>query len=560
MIEETKAITDQEPRLGKKRTILLISTLVAYYLISQLFLRQYHFRDDLLYDIWARNLWKEALLFPHHPAFHLLQLSLWKVFGLFIPHLTPYQVAQQLNLLVGTASGLLVFIIVWKANRRFAGAYPAMLLFLFPFTAWFFFMGGEPYTIGVAFSLLGYYYLLEILPWRERFYDYLFLGVVFALMVLLHNFTFPAFVAALIYLVVRIIRKKSRLSHLLLMVGTTGFLLFGSYLLAGSVLGQLSSLSDFWHWLTFYGQMGVWGKPTLLTIPHTLVGLLRALYFGSYVRDFLTYRVFEWYSPIFLAFFVAIGLGTVFLVVLVVRGFLRSRIWREDKPFLLVSALVLFSGLATWWRPIDVDFWVFALAPFTIFVGDMLSTHKRSFGRRLTYGLIAVIFLANFSGEVYPNSRFGRHSPPQKELASALLEIGVRDGDTIFTGAWGADLEVLYLTDLKVNPFSLPMDAMIDFEKSWEENAVYIEQYFRRAWLSGRRVFITEDQITQYNPIIFYPLKYHNIYIEPFLVKYGAYISDTGYTFWFKGRETKIYCLDLEGYFSENVWDDFPIQ
>jgi len=547
--------------LGRKRTLLLIFTLLAYYLLSQLFMRQFHFLDELLYDFWTRNPCAEELSsFPHHPAFHLLQLSMWKVFGLFIPHLTPSQVAKQMNLLVGTASGLLVFIIVWKANRRFAGAYPAMLLFLFPYTTWLFFMGGEPHILGVAFSLLTYYYLLEILPWRERFYDYLFLGVVFALMVLLHNFTFPAFVAALIYLVVRIIRKKSRLSHLLLMVGTSASLLLGFYLFFGAVLGKLSSPNDFWYWLTFYGQKGAWGKPTLLTIPHTFVGLWRALYFGSHVRDFLAYRVFEWYSPVFLALFIAVALGTIFLVVQVISGFFQFRMWRQDRPFLLVGALVLFTGFTIWWAPRNMDFWVFALAPFTILAGDMLSTHKRSFGRRLTYGLIAVIFLANFSGEVYPNSRFGRHSPPQKELANALLEMGVEDGDVIVTTVEMVDEEVLYLTDLKIDPFSLPMDAMIDFEKSWEENAVYIEQYFRRAWLAGRRVFITEDQITQYNPIIFYPLKYHNIFIEPFLVKYGAYISDTGYTFWFKGRETKIYCLDLEGYFSGNVWDDFPIQ
>jgi len=550
MIAKPKSDGSIKTALDRLQVILLATALLVYYTLSQIFLKQSHLMDDLLYDIGIRRLYPETLLFPHHPAFHLLQLALWKPLSLLLPALTPYQVAQQMNLLLGTACGLLIFIIVWKWTARFYSACCAMLLFLLPYTSWFFFMGGEPYTIGIFFTLLLYYYLLFILPAREGIGDYLFLGLLSATMLLLHNFTFPAFLAAVIYMLVQISRKKTTYWRLLCLVGSTIAILALFYLSAGVFLGQLSSSAQLFRWLTFYGQMGIWGKLTPLTISHSLLGLWRALYFGSYVRDFLAFRVFNWFTPIFIALFIAIAGGFIYLAILIARKLADAKLWRAQATILLpLAALFLFTALIVFWNPPDPDFWDFALAPFAILSGVALAELSPGLGRRLAYVLIGALFVANFTGEIYPHSRFAQHQPPTVDLAHTLLQMGVENRDMLITGLLGADWELFYQSDLKTIPYSIGLEIMFDEENSWEENSAYLEQYLHQTWLEGGKVWVTEDEITQYNPVVDYPFRHHSYHIEPFLAKYGAFLSDSGYSFWWHGQKNRIFQLDVEQYF-----------
>jgi len=544
-------------RLERKRLFLLMATLALYYIISQLFIRQFHFVDDLLYDVWVRRLWEESILFPHHPAFHLIQLALWKIFGSLIPQLTPYHVAQQLNLLVGVASGLLVFLIVWHRNRNFAGAYVGMLFLLFSYVGWFFFMGGEPYSIGMVFALLGCYYLLVVIPKREANYDYIVLGLIFALMTLLHNFAFPVILPVTVYLLVRAKRRGGGLKGLFITLSATFSLLAGFYLFTAWHLGELSSWGKFWYWLTYYSQVGIWGRPNWLSIPHSIVGLLRALYFGSYVRDFIAYRNYTWYSPLFLSLFLIIGVLTAYIIIISGRHILNKKLWSQERSFLIVGALVIFSGMTIWWYPIVVDFWIFPLAFFAVIVGDVFSRLERFWLKFPFYIYIFLLFFANFTGEIYPNSPFAKHPSPQRELAYALIKLGVADDDLIYTGLEAVDYEIAYITEMEIEPTSFPLDTVIVEGADWEENNSFIEFQLKGRWQKRQRVFITEDQITPYEPIIFYLMKAHNHYVKDFLDTYGQYLHGSGYTFWQDGEEDEIFIIDLEGYFATK-YDSVP--
>lgn len=537
----------------KPQFLLLLATLFFYYLISQVFIKQSHFLDDLLYDSWARTISPSGLLFPHHPAFHLLQFCLWKILNLFLPSLTPFQVVQQMNLLIGSASGFLVFLIVWVGERKFYAAYSAMFLFILPFTSWFFFMGGEPYTIGIFFSLLLYYYLLVIIPKREYLRDYIFLGLLSAIMILLHNLTICAFLAAVSYLLVRVIRKKSRLSWLLFMVGTTWVLVTLFYLSAAALLGKLSSATELWQWLTLYGQTGKFGSLTLLSIPSSLIGLGRALHFGSYIRNFVFFGVFTWFTPIFLALFLIVVLCAIYLTVQVVQWLAKLKHWKNDeKLFLLVSVLVLSIILNILWQPTDPDFWEFALAPFVILSGLMLANLKSRWRLWLIYGLAVVLFLINFSGEIYPHSRFAEHPPDRVGFAQTLLKMGVENRDVVLTGVIYIGEEVLYQSNFQILPDYLYLDTLISDQSSWEENIPYIEEHFQRTWIEGGQVFVTEDLISQYNlnSVLYFTIRKSSYHVEPFLLEYGPFLKDTGYSFWLYGKDTKIFKLDLDRYYT----------
>jgi hypothetical protein len=553
MVAKANAIADKRSALSRFQIALLSTSLLAYYLLSQIFLKQSHFMDDIFYDIGIRRLYPDTLLFPHHPAFHLLQIALWKPISLLFPALTPYDVTQQVNLLLGIACGLLIFIIVWKWTAKFCAAFSAMLLFLLPYASWFFFMGGEPYTAGIFFTLLLYYYILFILPVRERTSSYIFLGLLSAMMILLHNFTAPALAAAVIYLLRQSSRKKTSYWRPLCLLGTAIAVLALFYISAGAFLGQLSSPAQFFRWLTFYAQMGIWGKLTPLTVSHSLLGLWRALYFGSYVRDFLAFRVFQWFTPLFLALFAAIAGGFIYLAVLIARKFSDAGLWRANPGMLLLlTSLFISTAMIIVWNPPDPDFWEFALAPFAILCGLAIAQLTPGLGRRLVYGLIGALLVANFAGEIYPNSRFAGYQPATVDLAQALLQGGAESRDVLISGLQGADWEMCYQTGGKTVPRWLSLEIMFNEQGSWEGSSAYLEECLRQVWLEGGKVWVTEDEITLYDPIVDYPFRHHSYHLEPFLAQYGTFLNDTGYTFWLHGQKTRIFQLDVEQYFGDN--------
>ncbi len=445
----------------------------------------------------------ESLLNPHHLLYNVIGYLVFQFCHLIGISIRAVYLLQIINSLVGALGIYFLYrgfleLFRWKRTeltetKLKLGAFLLSLLIAFTAGYWFYSIETEVYIFAMFFVILGFFILTKSLTKNQLTSRTLItLGIIIAFACLFHQthiFFLPAAIILLSF------QEKSFWKRKLFYLLVPFITIVGlAYLIGAYLTGHLKSFDAFYSWITLYAHGGVWGHLKVLNIPASVSGLTRAFVLSSVIKDLVISKFLNFNIVILL-------LATMIFFLLLFINFVKLLLG-FPAYFKIYYRLIIFyicwiipyAIFAFWWEPYNQEFWIPVLVPVVglLSIPYMMSHSPlsgKASGRRfvelsIIFSVI-VLFVINFSGEIFPHSRIKNNE--RYQLCLKLKEAGIDSNDLVIMPNDTPLLYYSYFFDIKLRKLS--------FYLIGKEAKDVLEKEIKQARSQHNKIFISAAEI-----------------------------------------------------------------
>lgn len=265
---------------------------------------------------------------------------------------------QNVNALVGIIALLLLYFILFKVSKNRILSF--MTVLIAGTTLWFFrySVDLELKVYNAVSILLTVLILLNYRNDKKHLFCYLLPSYV--LQILFHQIN-VFFLPALVFV---LFMRKTKIIDIIYFIAITFFSVFLIYFLIGIIYIEITSIKDFFYWITYYQQLGYWGGFAGSTFKEALLG------FGWSIMGKGNVKIFFLYIIIF---------SYLFILIRDIKYFYNKYFFELGFSFLW---FIFHSAVVIYWHPLNIENWYSQLAlwiPFVIISNHIYRKYCRFF-------------------------------------------------------------------------------------------------------------------------------------------------------------------------------------
>lgn len=364
----------------------------------------------------------EGLLHPHHLLYHVTTYSIFQVLKLILPFISNHYLIEIVNALWG--AGAILIINLFLRTRFHIAPVTAFLgtcLPAFSFGIWFYSTNIEVYMPSLFFLLLILYKISAPTLSYKTFIIVIYLHV---LAILFHQVN-------LIFTPVILWKLWQSRKQIPFVRSVAVYSFFGGgivllvYLLAGWILLNHNSTSDFISWIRGYStQSAYWFPLSPQTAVNATVGFGHALigahfvfkvgFIENYINskffyhslDDETFLVRDISSAQAFILLVLTSILLLFLLVSFIKTVLHFKTLYTTKKQIILPLLLtffLYSIFFFFWMPENLEFWFLQLAIFWLIILAGITTTNRTLKVKSNIWIIAMAIMlttVNYFGSI----------------------------------------------------------------------------------------------------------------------------------------------------------------
>lgn len=425
---------------SKSYGVIAVACAAATTAIYLVFRSAYYFPDAMRWELAVAARGAPGVWHPHHIIYNPLGIAFHAVLKLFGYGGRLFGAMQIMDALIGGAGFVITYVILRKAAASRPSALAGAAAVVFSFGYWSYACNAESVilnTVAAMAAFLAAQWAAE----RDGFGRWALAALIAGAGILTHITN----VFILVFLIVAYLtagpkRALARLPRLILLYFAPAVVVYG--VIAFGVL-RVGSLGDAARWVFgVSGQSQYYMSYRLYNVALDFYALARNFFGLRWVKDVMTGGWTASYAV--LAGIIALGaaaLATAFVggLVRLFRGGAGQRV--------TTWAAALFFPHAVFFTFRDagnIDRWTIQAFAAVVFIYVIAAVAvPRRFGRVVLFALPALLFVANFSGSIYPESK------PENNEHLAYVDFVDRltnPGDVVVTSGFGGIGGGIYLS------------------------------------------------------------------------------------------------------------------
>jgi hypothetical protein len=444
-------LESQRPSAAVWRSWSIVPLLVLAAAILLLFPARVMECDAVIYASRARSGDIEALCNPGHLLHGCLEHAALLAGQQAHPPLNAIFLLQYVSM-TAALLGLYFFhraLIEADVSRSRALFFTTVLFLSYGY--WHYSTQGEPCVLAAA-ALAAFLWRFTRFLRRPSVREGVIAGAMLALATLMHQTCILVLPAALVGLLIPRGRQH-RPGHVLAFIAAAIGATVLPYLVLGWTILGLRDPGEFRSWVMGLSKWGVWGGWSAASPVRAAVGVTRSLVGSHFFLGIGTVESFarglfpraSWADEMAIAGYApgwviaALAAAEIWILGVAVVAIARAaRVLKRSfvsdgglTPF-LVAWIAIVGVFFTWWCPERAEFWIPVFPPLLMLLAR--SSEARSRGgagpRRVAVALVAMLFLVNFWGSIYPQS-LERMEPDT--LAALAIESAIEPGSVLLT-------------------------------------------------------------------------------------------------------------------------------